>query len=96
MKRYRVRAFYDRVPVERSAEVWADSPERAMVAALLTRAIPAGFAPDEHGWLGPVWWSPRLARETRWPRVAGPGRLQWGAPGQEVELRCQVDEIESG
>lgn len=93
MKRYRVRAFYDRVPVEREAEILAENPERAMVAALLERAIPATFAPDENGWMGPVWWTPELAGGARWPRVVGPGRLQWGSPESPFELRCDVEEV---
>ena len=94
LNRYRVKAFYERVPVERSAEVCAESAARAMVVALLERLIPAGFAPDAGGWLAPVWWSPELAGEGRWPRIAGPGRLVWGPAERPQELRLEVELVQ--
>src|SRR5512139_4008880 len=60
-KAYRVTAFYDYPPLERSTVVEAENPQRAMARALLEGKVPALFSKDEFGWLVPVYWHPRLA-----------------------------------
>ncbi|MEK7322659.1 MAG: hypothetical protein AABZ84_06230 [Pseudomonadota bacterium] len=85
--RYRVTALYDYPPVERTAIVEADSPQRAMVKALIEGRLPTAFRRDEQGWLEPLMWYPGLAGNRRWPRLAGDTTLEWG----EEEARCRLN-----
>lgn len=89
---YQVTAFYERPELERNAVVTAESPERAMVKALIERKIPAGFSRDEYGWIQPVLWKPEMAGELRWPRLAGKGCLVWGDQDDRHTLRFSVEE----
>jgi hypothetical protein len=94
LKTYRVTAFYEYPPVERSAVVEAEYPQRAMVRALLEGRVPALFRKDEFGWLLPVYWHPRLAGDQRWPAVIGRNVIAWGDKSNKGELIFGVDEIE--
>jgi hypothetical protein len=94
LRRYRVTAFYDYPPVERSVTVQAEDPQRAMVKALLQGRVPALFRKDEYGWLLPVSWHPRLAGGQRWPTVAGRNVIVWGDKLNRSKLIFNVDEIE--
>jgi len=96
MRLYRVTAFYDRPPVERNAVVRAESPERAMVRALLEGHVPACFVRDEHGWLTPAYWEPRMGGRLRWPRVVGPDTLVWGEGRRRGRLCFQVEPLQEG
>jgi hypothetical protein len=95
MKTYRVTAFYDYPPVERSVVIEAEGSQRAMVKALLEGKVPALFRKDEFGWLLPIFWHPRLAGERRWPAVIGRNVIAWGSRGNKDKLIFGVDEIES-
>jgi hypothetical protein len=94
LRRYRVIAFYDYPPVERSVTVEAEDPQRAMVKALLQGKVPALFRKDEYGWLLPVFWHPRLAGGQRWPTVAGRNMLIWGDKGHKGKLIFNVEEAQ--
>lgn len=94
-KTYRVTAFYDYPPVERSVVVEADTPQRAMVKALLEGRVPAFFRKDEFGWLLPIFWHPRLAGGKRWPTIIGRNVIAWGRRGKKDRLIFGVDEIKS-
>ena len=93
MKTYRVTAFYDYPPVERSVVVEAEAPQRAMVKALLEGKVPALFRKDEFGWLLPIFWHPRLAGGRRWPMIIGLNVIAWGRRGKKDRLIFDVDEI---
>lgn len=93
-KAYRVTAYYDYPPVERSVIVEAEGPRRAMVKALLEGKVPALFRKDEFGWLLPIFWHPRLAGGERWPTVVGRNVITWGAKGNRGKLIFGVDEVE--
>ncbi len=93
MKTYRVTAFYDYPPVERSVVVEADAPQRAMVKALLEGMVPAYFRKDEFGWLLPIFWHPRLAGGRRWPTIIGRNVIAWGRRGKKDRLIFEVDEV---
>lgn len=92
MPTYYVTAFYERPELERNTVVTAESPERAMVKALIERRIPAGFARDEYGWIQPVPWKPEMAGTLRWPRLNGRDRLVWGDDDPPRSLRFSVEE----
>jgi hypothetical protein len=92
-KTYRVTAFYDYPPVERSVVVEADAPQRAMVKALLEGMVPAYFRKDEFGWLLPIFWHPRLAGGRRWPTIIGRNVIAWGRRGKKDRLIFDVDEV---
>ena len=94
-KTYRVTAFYDYPPVERSVVVEADTPQRAMVKALLEGRVPAFFRKDEFGWLLPIFWHPRLAGGKRWPTIIGRNVIVWGRRGKRDRLIFDVDEVKS-
>lgn len=89
---YRVTAFYERPELERNAVVEAESVERAMVKALLEHKVPAGFARDEFGWIQPVFWNTGMAGGTRWPRLVGSDRLDWGDGDDRRTLRFSIEE----
>ena len=95
MKTYRVTAFYDYPPVERSVVVEADAPQRAMVKALLEGMVPAYFRKDEFGWLLPIFWHPRLAGGRRWPTIIGRNVITWGRRGKKDRLIFEVDEADA-
>lgn len=95
MKTYRVTAFYDYPPVERSVVVEAEAPQRAMVKALLEGKVPALFRTDEFGWLLPIFWHPRLAGGRRWPIIIGCNVIVWGRRGKRDRLIFDVDEAAS-
>ena len=92
-KTYRVTAFYDYPPVERSVVVEAEAPQRAMVKALLEGKVPALFRKDEFGWLLPIFWHPRLADGRRWPTIIGRNVIAWGQRGKRDRLIFDVDEV---
>jgi len=92
-KIYRVTAFYDYPPVERSVIIEADDPQQAMVKALLQGKVPALFRKDEFGWLLPVFWHPRLAGGQRWPTIAGRNIIMWGDKLNRGKLIFSVDEM---
>lgn len=92
MPTYQVTAFYERPELERNAVVTAESPERAIVRALMEHRIPAGFTRDEYGWIQPVLWTPELAGASRWPRIVGRDRLAWGDSDAQKTLRFSVEE----
>lgn len=94
LRTYRVTAFYEYPPVERSAVVEAEGSQRAMVRALLEGRVPALFRKDEFGWLLPVYWHPRLAGDQRWPAVIGRNVIAWGDKLNKGKLIFGVDEIE--
>lgn len=94
-KTYRVTAFYDYPPVERSVVVEAEAPQRAMVKALLEGRVPALFRKDEFGWLLPIFWHPRLAGGRRWPTIIGHNVIAWGRRGKRDRLIFEVDEVKS-
>ncbi len=94
MKAFRVTAFYDYPPVERSVVVEAEDPQRAMVKALLEGKVPAFFRKDEFGWLLPIFWHPRLAGEQRWPAVIGRNVIAWGEKGGKNKLIFEVEETQ--
>ena len=93
MMTYRVTAFYDYPPVERSVVVEADAPQRAMVKALLEGMVPAYFRKDEFGWLLPIFWHPRLAGGRRWPTIIGRNVIAWGRRGKKDRLIFEVDDV---
>ena len=93
LKAYRVTAFYDYPPVERSVIVEAEDPQRAMVKALLEGKVPAQFRKDEFGWLLPIFWHPRLAGGQRWPSIVGRNVIAWGEKTNRGKLIFGVDEI---
>ena len=93
MKTYRVTAFYDFPPVERSVVVEAEGPRRAMVKALLEGQVPALFRKDEFGWLLPIFWHPRLAGGQRWPTIIGRNVITWGNKVNRGKLIFGVDEV---
>jgi hypothetical protein len=93
VKKYRVTAFYDYPPVERSVVIEAEGPQRAMVRALLEGKVPALFRKDEFGWLLPVFWNPRFAGDRRWPTVIGSNVITWGERGKNDKLMFDVDEV---
>lgn len=93
IKTYRVTAFYERPEVERNAIVQAESPQRAMVKALLERQVPAGFTRDEYGWILPVFWNPDMGGERRWPQIERGDRLTWGDNDERRNLRFEVEEL---
>jgi hypothetical protein len=93
MKTYRVTAYYDYPPVERSVVVEAQAPQRAMVKALLEGKVPAFFRKDEFGWLLPIYWHPRFAGGRRWPTIIGRNVIVWGRRGKRDRLIFDVDEI---
>ena len=93
VKIYRVTAFYDYPPVERSVIIEAEDPQRAMVKALLQGKVPALFRKDEFGWLLPVFWHPRLAGGQRWPTIAGRNIIVWGDQLNRSKLIFNVDEM---
>ncbi len=95
VKTYRVTAYYDYPPVERSVVIEAEAPQRAMVKALLEGKVPAMFRKDEFGWLLPIFWHPRLAGGRRWPMVVGRNIIVWGRRGKKDRLIFDVDEIRS-
>lgn len=86
---YRVTALYDYPPVERSAVVEADTPQRAMVKAVLEGQLPVAFRRDAHGWLEPVMWRAELDGGPRWPRVDGES-LEWGDGDVRRRLRFYI------
>ncbi len=92
MPTYQVTAFYERPELERNAVVDAESPERAIVKALIERKVPAGFTRDEYGWIQPLLWKPEMGGAARWPRVIGRDRLAWGDGDDEKSLRFSVEE----
>jgi len=92
---YRVTAFYDYPPVERSAVLEAEAPQRAMVKALFEGKVPAFFRKDEFGWLLPIFWHPRLAGGRRWPIIIGRNMIVWGRRGKRDRLIFEVDEVKS-
>lgn len=94
MRTYRVTAFYDYPPMDRTVVVEAEGAQRAMVKALLERRVPALFRKDEFGWLLPVFWHPRLAGGRRWPAVIGRNVIVWGEQGSKDKLVFGVDELE--
>jgi hypothetical protein len=89
---YRVTAFYERPELERNAIVQAESPEQAMVRALLERKVPVGFARDEYGWIQPVFWKAELGGGRRWPRVVSRDTVAWGDDDDPHTLRFAVEE----
>lgn len=94
-KAFRVTAFYDYPPVERSVVIMAEDPQRAMVKALLEGKVPALFRKDEFGWLLPIFWHPRLAGEQRWPTVIGRNVITWGdGAGKKNKLIFEVEEAD--
>lgn len=93
MKTYRVIAHYDYPQVVRSATVTAETPERAMVRALLEHHIPAGFRRDDTGWLVEEFWRPEMGGERRWPQVDKRQRLFWGNPECPRVLRFDIEEL---
>ncbi|MEJ2552605.1 MAG: hypothetical protein P8164_13855 [Gammaproteobacteria bacterium] len=95
VKTYRVTAFYDYPPVERSVVIEAEMPQRAMVKALLEGRVPAFFRKDEFGWLLPIFWHPRLAGGRRWPTIVGRNVIAWGRRGKRDRLIFDVDEVRS-
>ena len=95
LRRYRVTAFYDYPPVERSVTLEAEDPQQAMVKALLQGRVPALFRKDEYGWLLPVFWHPRLAGGQRWPTIAGRNVIVWGDTLNRGKLIFSVDEMEN-
>jgi hypothetical protein len=95
MRTYRVTAYYDYPPVERSVVVEAEAPQRAMVKALLEGRVPAFFRKDEFGWLLPIFWHPRLAGGRRWPTIIGRNVIAWGRRGKRDRLIFDVDEVKS-
>ena len=90
---YRVTAFYDYPPVERSVVLEAEAPQRAMVKALFEGKVPAYFRKDEFGWLLPIFWHPRLAGGRRWPTFIGRNMIVWGRRGKRDRLIFEVDEV---
>lgn len=94
LRRFRVTAFYDYPPVERSVTIEAEDPQRAMAKALLQGKVPALFRKDEYGWLLPVFWHPRLAGGQRWPTLAGRNVIVWGDKLNRSKLMFNVDEID--
>lgn len=92
-KTYRVTAFYEHPEVERNAIVQAETPQRAMVKALLERQVPAGFTRDEYGWILPVFWKPEMGGGRRWPRIERRDRLVWGDEQEQQQLRFEVEEL---
>lgn len=92
MPTYQVTAFYERPELERNAVVSAESPQQAVVKALIEGKIPAGFTRDEYGWIQPLLWKPEMAGASRWPRLAGKDRLAWGDEDNLKELRYAVEE----
>jgi hypothetical protein len=93
IKTYRVTAFYDYPPVERTVVVEAEAPQRAMVKALLEGKVPAYFRKDEFGWLLPIYWHPRLAGGRRWPTITGRNVIAWGRRGKKDRLIFDVIEV---
>lgn len=89
-RRYRVTALYDSPPVERSALIEADTPERAMAKSVLEGWLPVAFRRDVHGWLEPVMWHAELGGARRWPLVLK-DRIEWGE-GPRQQLRFYVTE----
>lgn len=92
-KLFRVTAFYDYPPVERSVIVEAEDTQRAMVKALLEGKVPALFRKDEFGWLLPIFWNPQLAGGQRWPTLIGRNVIAWGERGNRGKLVFGVDEV---
>ncbi len=92
--RYRVTALYDYPPVERTAIVEADSPQRAMVKALIEGRLPSGFRRDASGWLEPLMWHPGLAGARRWPEVVAESSLEWGEGDARQRLEFYVAAVE--
>ncbi len=93
-KAYRVTAFYDYPPVERSVVVEAEDPQRAMVKSLLEGKVPALFRKDEFGWLFPIFWHPRLAGVHRWPIIIGRNVITWGEKKNKCKLIFGVDAVD--
>jgi len=93
-RRYRLIAHYADPPVVRSTVVEAKDEARAMSRALLECYIPARFEPDEHGWLGPVYWTPEMAHPSRWPRFRRKNVLAWGDEGPRSTIRFEVEVVE--
>jgi hypothetical protein len=91
-RRYRVTAFYEHPELERNAVIEAESPERAMIRALIERKVPAGFTRDEFGWIQPLYWKPEMAGRLRWPRLLTADRLAWGEDEDLHSLRFSVEE----
>ena len=87
--RYRVTALYDYPPVERTALVDADTPQRAMVKAVLEGQLPVAFRHDAYGWLEPVMWRAELGGELRWPLVKD-DRIEWGTDEERTGLRFYI------
>ena len=92
--RYRVTALYEYPPVERSALVEADSPQRAMIKALIEGRLPTGFQRDAHGWLEPLMWHPNMAGARRWPTVVDEASLEWGEKDARRRLKFYVAEAD--
>lgn len=59
--------------MERTAEIEATSGERAAVAAVQEKLVPAEFHRGE-----PIYWSASMAGEDRWITVVDPSTLAWG------------------
>src|SRR3569832_2281909 len=93
--RYRVTAQYDFPTVERGIVVEADTPEHAMVQAVLEGLLPVAFERDAHGWLQPVMWLAELGGARRWPTMRG-DRIEWGEGEARQQLRFYITEEEDG
>jgi hypothetical protein len=93
MPTYQVTAFYERPELERNAVVNAESPQQAVIKALIERKIPAGFTRDEYGWIQPMLWKPEMAGASRWPRLTGKDRVTWGDEDDRRELRYSVEAL---
>lgn len=93
VKRYRVVAYYDYPPLERTAELEANDPRQAMVRALIERHVPAAFLHDEFGWLQPVLWSPDLAGPGRWPVFINHRTLAWAERQRNQRVSFSVTEL---
>ncbi len=76
-------AHYADPPVDRSAEIEAEDPQRAMMKALLEHKVPAKFEPDGYGWMAPVYWHPDLAGRSRWPIFRRVDTVTWGKQGSK-------------
>src|SRR3569623_2758047 len=93
--RYRVTALYDFPPVECGIVVEADTPEHAMVQAVLEGLLPVAFERDAHGWLQPEMWHAELGGARRWPTMRGE-RIEWGEGEARQQLPYYITEEEDG
>lgn len=91
MAHYRVFAFYDYPPIQRSAVVEADTEERALLRAFLEGRIPACYRRGPSGGLQPVYWHPAMGGASRWPRLEKARTLVWGPVDRPQRLRFDIE-----